>query len=122
MTYENALLGVSVHMLLYQHLPYWGTWFNRVLRALPKPLQTLYQQWECPYCCGFWIALAMHSVTGNWMFPIFADLPPVLGWFADGLAFAVICKWAILLQFAVTSPAIEGRQKQQEIIAAKAKT
>lgn len=121
MTYENLILGVSIHMLFYQHLPYWGTWFNRILALLPRPLQTLYQQWDCPYCAGFWIGLVLHGITGNWLFPIFADLPPVIGWFFDGLAFAVLCKAVMLAQFALLSSAIEGRKKQQELIDAKTK-
>ncbi len=49
MNIENLVLGVAIHMLFWEHLPHWGTWFMRTMGRLPKPLQTLYEQWRCPY-------------------------------------------------------------------------
>lgn len=111
MTYENLILGISLHMLFYQHLPHWGTWFNRILKALPQPLQALYAQWECPYCCGFWIGLVLHAVTGNWFLPAFAHLPIGLDWFADAMAFAVMVKLGVVGYYAIAYPALMGRDK-----------
>ena len=128
MTYENLILGIAIYLLLWEHLPHWGTWFNRALSALPQPLQTLYEQWRCPYCVGFWIGLGLHAVTGQWLFAAFADLPAYwglagvpLGWFLDGLCFAVLNKTGVLLLNAIGLPALLGHQKKQDFMARKAK-
>lgn len=125
MTYENLILGIAIYLLFWEHLPHWGTWFNRGLAALPQPLQTLYEQWRCPYCVGFWIGLAVHAITGNYLFAAFGDLPDAwgflgapLGWFLDALAFAVLNKTGVLLVNAITYPALLGVQKKQEFVAA----
>ncbi len=122
MTYENLLLGIAIHMLFYEHLPHWGTWFNRILSALPQPLRTLYEQWRCPYCAGFWIGLALHAITGKWFLPAFADLPaywgiagPTLGWIFDGLAFAIMNKIGVVVVNALSYPAILGMMKKKEV-------
>ena len=65
MSFHLALMGISLYILIWEKLPEWGTWFNALLAKLPQPLQTLYQQWRCAYCAGFWIALALHAVTGQ---------------------------------------------------------
>ena len=115
MTPELLILGTAIYLLFWEHLPHWGTWFNRILAALPSPLQTLYEQWRCPYCVGFWIGLTLHALTGMWLFPAFADLPawlgPLaapLGWVFDALAFAVLNKLAVLVLNAVGYAAILG--------------
>lgn len=127
MAFENLILGIAVYMLLWEHLPHWGTWFNRLLGALPQPLQTLYEQWRCPYCVGFWIGLSLHAVTGQWLFAAFVDLPdywgPIglpLGWVLDALCFAVLNKLGVLIINAVSFPAILGHQKKQDFMATMA--
>lgn len=122
MALENLILGVSIHLLFYEHLPHWGSWFNAILTRLPRPLQTLYEQWRCPYCAGFWIGLALHAVTGNWFLSEFANAFETLGpaasataWLADGLAFAVACKLSVISLSALTYPAIMGMQKKLEV-------
>lgn len=126
MTYEILILGISIHMLLYEQLPHWGTWFTTAISKLPKPLQTLYQQWRCPYCCGFWIGVVLHGVTGAWLFPTFAELPSFwgvaqlpLGWFLDGLSFAILTKLGVLVIHAVSLPALLGFAKKQAFLAPK---
>ena len=64
MTFELVLMGTSIHILIWEKLPEWGTWFNTFIAALPGPLRSLYEQWHCPYCAGFWIALVLHGLTG----------------------------------------------------------
>lgn len=125
----NLILGVSIHMLFWEHLPHWGTWFNAILKVLPKPLQTLYEQWRCPYCAGFWLGLAIHAITGAWFVPSFAELPDYWGslagplsWFLDALTFAVLNKLGVLIINAVGYPAIIGYAKKQEFFAAKAES
>lgn len=121
MTYEILILGIAIHLLFYDHLPHWGTWFKRFIAALPKPLQTLYEQWRCPYCAGFWIGLALHGITGMWFLPAFAELPEafgmarnILGWFFDGLAFAVMTKFGVIVINAASYPAILTMAKKKE--------
>lgn len=120
----NLLLGISIHMLIWEHLPHWGSWFNAILERLPKPLQTLYEQWRCPYCAGFWIGLALHGVTVAWFVPAFADLPEylgslttLLGWFFDGLVFAALNKLGVLVLAAISFPAIRGHEMKAQFMA-----
>ncbi|MCB1330564.1 MAG: hypothetical protein KDK28_14530 [Maritimibacter sp.] len=119
MTYQNLILGISIYLLLWEHLPHWGRWFKRLIAALPGPLQTLYEQWRCPYCVGFWIGLGLHAVTGTWLFPAFAQISAdwgplggVLGWFFDGLAFAVLNKTGVIAINALSYPALLGMAKK----------
>ena len=48
-------------------------------------------------CAGFWLALALHGVTGLWTIPALAAAPAYLGWvgmpvnwFLDALATATL--------------------------------
>ena len=128
MTPELLILGTAIYLLFWEHLPHWGTWFIGVLGALPQPIQTLYEQWRCPYCVGFWIGLTLHAVTGMWLFPAFAGLPdwlgPLalpLGWLFDALAFAVLNKFAVLTLNAVSYPAIKGAEAKAAFMAKMSK-
>ncbi len=123
MTYQNIILGISIHALIWEHLPMWGTWFTRLLGRLPKPLQSLYEQWHCPYCAGFWIGISLHAATGNWTLPLLADMPAFWGpaglpaaWFLDGLASAILIKTGVLMLNAVGLPAIKGYQLKTEFM------
>ncbi|MEO0487615.1 MAG: hypothetical protein AAF092_17065 [Pseudomonadota bacterium] len=122
MAIENLILGISIHLLFYEHLPHWGTWFMAGIRRLPQPLQTLYEQWRCPYCAGFWIGLVLHALTGTWFLAAFDGAFSVLGpfaevasWCADGLAFAVMSKLGVMALSALAYPAILGMQKKAEV-------
>lgn len=126
MTIENLLLGIAIHQLFWEHLPHWGTWFNRGLKMLPLPVQALYEQWRCPYCAGFWIGLAVHAVTGNYLFAAFAELPAFWGslgtplaWFMDALVFAALNKLGVLTVHAIGLPALKGHQAKEAFLAAK---
>ena len=126
MTLENLLLGIAIHQLFWEHLPHWGAWFNRALKLLPHPLQTLYEQWRCPYCAGFWIGLAVHAATGHYLFAGFAELPafwgslgtPMAG-FMDALVFAALNKLGVLSVHAIGLPALKGHQAKEAFLAAK---
>ncbi|MDC0739273.1 hypothetical protein N6L24_13375 [Cognatishimia sp. SS12] len=124
LNFSTLLLGVSLHMLFWEHLPHWGTWFNKALAALPQPLQTLYEQWRCPYCAGFWIGLVLHAVTGAWFVPAFADLPSFwgaaalpLGWVLDALVFAMMNKLGVLTLTALAYPAMRGHEAKAAFMA-----
>lgn len=126
MAIENLLLGIAIHQLFWEHLPHWGTWFTRALKLLPHPLQTLYEQWRCPYCAGFWIGLAVHAATGNYLFAAFAELPEFWGrlgtplaWFMDALVFAALNKLGVLTVHAIGLPALKGHQAKEAFLAAK---
>lgn len=126
MTIENILLGIAIHQLFWEHLPHWGTWFTRLLKRLPQPVQALYEQWRCPYCAGFWIGLAVHAATGSYLFPTFADLPSFWGglavplaWVLDALVFAALNKLGILVVYAIGLPALKGRQAKEAFLAEK---
>ena len=121
----NALVGWALYILIWMKLPEWGTWFNRGLARLPKPLQTLYQQWHCPYCVGFWMGLALHGATGLWTVPALGDLPPfwgaagpLIGWFLDALVTGTLMLVAKLALDAIGLPAIRGHQLREEFMAA----
>jgi len=126
MAIENILLGIAIHQLFWEHLPHWGTWFTRGLKLLPHPMQSLYEQWRCPYCAGFWIGLGVHAATGNYLFAAFADLPAFWGsfgtplaWFMDALVFAALNKLGVLAVHAIGLPALKGHQAKEAFLAAK---
>ncbi|MEX3011289.1 hypothetical protein [Hoeflea sp. TYP-13] len=115
MSFELVLIGISIHILVWEKLPEWGTWFNTLLGKLPQPLQTLYAQWRCAYCAGFWIALALHAATGLWTIPALASLPgywgplsPFVGWFLDALASAALIVAGVITLRAIGLPAMKS--------------
>lgn len=89
---EIALMGLAVHILIWNKLPEWGSWFSKMIEILPKPLRKLYEGWRCPYCFGFWAALALHGFTGIWTLPILSGVTTwgiagsIFSWFLDALA------------------------------------
>lgn len=123
MSLELVLIGTSVHILIWDKLPEWGTWFKGLLAMLPRPLQTLYQQWHCAFCAGFWIALALHGLTGVWTVPNLANLPGLpgwlatpTGWFLDALATATLIYAAVILLRAIGLPAMKAHMMKDEFI------
>lgn len=62
--FTAALITLSLYILIWEKLPYWGTWFNTRLDRSPRWLQTLYGQWRCAFCAAFWIALLLHMLPG----------------------------------------------------------
>lgn len=124
MNIEMILLAASVHMLIWEHLPHWGTWFMALIGKLPQPLQTLYAQWHCPYCAGFWIALGLHGVTGIWTFDAFADVAlrwggaaAPMAWVFDALATALVVKLIVIAVNALAVPAINGHKAKAAFLA-----
>ena len=123
MNLTPALLGIALHILIWEKLPEWGGWFNALLARLPAPLQTLYEQWRCPYCAGFWIGLALHAATGLWTLPALAELPafwgaaaPALGWTLDALATATVILTGRIALEAVGLPAMKGFMMKGEFM------
>ncbi|QMU56921.1 MAG: hypothetical protein GKR98_01065 [Boseongicola sp.] len=123
MTLELALIGTAIHVLIWEKLPEWGTWFNTFIASLPRPLQTLYEQWRCPYCAGFWIALALHALTGLWTNQSLSALPPYLGplatptgWFLDALATATLILAGTIALKALGLPAMKAHLMKDEFM------
>ncbi|WP_029060873.1 hypothetical protein [Labrenzia sp. DG1229] len=123
MKFELMLMGTAIHLLVWDKLPEWGTWFKTLLGKLPRPLQLLYDQWHCPYCAGFWIALALHALTGFWTLPGLANLPSYLGilreavaWTLDALATATLIYAAILTIKAIGLPAMKAHMMKAEFL------
>ncbi|MCZ4279615.1 hypothetical protein O4H49_02420 [Kiloniella laminariae] len=123
MNFTPALVGFALYILIWEKLPEWGNWFNWILQRLPKPLQTLYAQWRCPYCVGFWMALALHGATGLWTLPALANLPgfwgsaaPLVGWFLDALATATLILICKLTLEAIGLPAMKAHSMRQEFM------
>lgn len=126
MNIEMIVLAASVHILIWEHLPHWGTWFMSGIGKLPQPLQTLYGQWNCPYCAGFWIALGLHGATGVWTFDAFAEvatrwsgLAAPMAWVFDALATALVVKVIVMALNALAGPAIKGYQAKVAFVAAR---
>jgi len=118
-----ALLGISLYILIWEKLPEWGNWFNAGLKLLPGPLQALYEQWRCPFCVGFWMALALHATTGIWTLPVLAELPsfwgpaaPVIGWILDALATATLIYAGKIALDAIGLPAMKGFMMKAEFM------
>lgn len=123
MTFELVLIGTAIHILIWEKLPEWGTWFNTLIAALPSPLRSLYKQWHCPYCAGFWIALVLHGVTGFWTIPELATLPdylgitaPFIGWILDALATATLIYAAIIGLKAAGLPAMKAHMMKEDFM------
>ena len=111
-----AHLLLAVYLLFWDKLPNWGNWFKSLIKALPQPLQTLYGQWTCAYCAGFWIALVLHAVTGLWTIPALATPPEYMGilgvpvnWFLDALASATLIYTANMALKAMGLPILRAR-------------
>lgn len=123
MAFELTLIGAAIHILIWQKLPEWGSWFNALLAKLPRPLQTLYSQWHCAYCAGFWIALVLHALTGFWSIPALADLVGTmrgfgmpLAWFLDGLASAMLIYLTVLATKAIGLPAMKAHLMSKDFM------
>ena len=116
-----ALMGLSIYILIWEKLPDWGNWFNRLVALLPRPLAYLYEAWHCPYCFGFWIALLLHAVTGIQTIPELVNVPEHIGTggqaialFLDALATATLIMFGQLCINAIAVPAIKGYQMTME--------
>ncbi|MDG9667270.1 hypothetical protein ONV78_05925 [Hahella sp. CR1] len=126
MDLSAALVGLGIYLLIWEKLPEWGTWFNRVIASLPGPLAKLYEDWRCPYCSGFWIALALHGLVGMTTLsetfrPVFdaAWLTTPMIWFLDALATATLILVGKLALSALSGPALKGHQMVAEFKKAK---
>ncbi len=118
---EPTLIGISIYILFWEKLPDWGNWFNKIINRLPKPLSYLYESWHCPYCFGFWAALAIHAVTGIQTISELTNMPSYMGsvgillaWFLDGLATATLIMLSQLILNAIAVPAINGYNMTME--------
>ena len=127
MNISLILMGLSIYILIWEKLPDWGNWFNRIINHLPAPLAYLYEAWRCPYCFGFWIALLLNSLTGIYTLPALAELQLSLGkigvgigLFLDALASALLIMVGSLLIKALAGPAIKGHEMTQTFKAQKA--
>ncbi|MFT6659742.1 MAG: hypothetical protein ACJAZW_002920 [Maritalea sp.] len=128
MNFEIVLIAAAIHILFWEKMPEWGTLFMRVIDALPGPLRTLYYDWKCPYCAGFWIALVLHGLTGLWFLPVLAEMPAYLGvigaplaWVLDALAVAMLVLVMIISIKAVGLPAMKAHQMRDEFMQSMAK-
>jgi hypothetical protein len=121
MSFTLALVGLALHTLIWEKLPDWGNWFNWLVARLPKPLAYLYEAWRCPFCFGFWVALALHALTGIHTIDGLTNMPEYLGlfgnymaWFLDALATAFLIMLGNLGINAIAVPAIKGHQMTME--------
>lgn len=121
MNFTLALMGLSIYILFWEKLPDWGNGFNWIIQRLPRPLAYLYEAWRCPYCFGFWIALALHGITGLQTIPALGTMNTSMGmggvaiaWILDALATATIIMFAQLCINAIAVPAIKGYQMTME--------
>ncbi|WP_417769633.1 hypothetical protein [Stappia sp.] len=126
MSFEAALIGAAIHMLFWEKLPEWGTWFNRLVAALPAPLRTLYAQWRCPYCAGFWIALCLHGATSlstltalDALPAFWGELATPLGWFLDALVTAMLIQFTVLAVGGIRLPAMHAVLLRKEFMKAR---
>lgn len=119
MNFTLALMGLSIYILFWEKLPDWGNGFNWIIQRLPRPLAYLYEAWRCPYCFGFWIALALHGITGLQTIPALETMQTSMGgvamaWILDALATATIIMFSQLCINATAVPAIKGYQMTME--------
>ncbi|ASP40360.1 hypothetical protein CHH28_17495 [Bacterioplanes sanyensis] len=119
MSLQLVLLVWSCHMLFWEKLPEWGSWFSGFIERLPRSLAYLYQAWHCPYCFGFWAAIAAHAITGHTTFvwPMAEQgsaLLLLLAWLSDALVTAVLVMLVSVSYSALSGPAVRGMQLTQE--------
>ena len=122
MTFEIVLMGAAIHILVWEKIPEWA-WFDSLLRRMPSRARWLYEQWHCPYCAGFWIALTLHAATGIWTISELATMPaywgpsaPVVSWFLDALATATLIYAGIMALKAVGLPAMKAEMMKEEFM------
>lgn len=117
---ELALMGLALHILIWSKLPEWGTWFSKLIGLLPKPLRQLYEDWQCPYCFGFWAALALHGLTGIQTLPALFGTSHlglagiIIAWFLDALATATLIYFGSHLLGTLSWGAAKGYFAAQE--------
>lgn len=121
--FTPALIGFALYLLIWEKLPDWGTWFVKLLNLLPGFLKTLYEQWVCAYCVGFWLGLMVHWVTGLWTIEALRDLPefwgpagPAIGWFLDALATGTIIYFLKNILDAIRLPAMKANMMRDDYI------
>lgn len=120
MDFTIVLVSLSLYVLIWEKLPDWGTWFNRLIDKLPGPLAYLYQAWRCPYCFGFWAALCLQWLTGIQSFPGLYNMPEFLAGAGyamalclDALGAALLIMLGKLVLSAIAGPAIKGYEMTQ---------
>ncbi|QTL34463.1 hypothetical protein [Pseudoalteromonas viridis] len=120
MTFSLVLMGLTIHVLVWEKLPDWGTWFTKLIERLPAPLAYLYSAWHCPYCFGFWIALALQLLTGVYTLPELAALTEtfalagtIMAMSLDALVTALLIMVGSLTLRALALPAIKGFELTQ---------
>ena len=118
-----TLVGFSIYLLVWEKFPDWGNWFNAGLNRLPAPIQSLYEQWRCAYCVGFWLALCLHATTGFWTLPALANLPlfwgivgPIIGWILDALVTAMLIYIIKNIVDAIKLPAMKSFLLKEEFL------
>lgn len=121
MDFTLILMGLALHVLVWEKLPDWDNWFNWLVARLPKPLAYLYESWHCAFCFGFWAGLGLHGLVGIYTLPQLATMPSYLGlfatpiaWFMDALVTALIMVIFSLMMKALSGPALTGHKAMME--------
>ncbi len=123
---EVALMGLAVHILIWDKLPEWGSWFPALIDRLPRPLRYLHDGWQCAYCFGFWISLSLHAFTGIWTLSALATIDHRAGfgtpaaWFLDALATGTVIYFARHALGTLSWGAAKGYFAKQEFMASLA--
>lgn len=121
MNIEVFLIGTASFLLVWEKLPAWGSWFNKIIGFLPGPLQTIYYQLHCPYCAGFWLSLGTAWTTGFWTLDRLGGLAEVsllhllLARFLDALVSATLIHAAVLTIRAISLFATKSHLLNLEI-------
>lgn len=55
-----ALISLSLYILIWEKIPYWGNGLNNALERSPRLIRALYAHWRCPFCVAFWMALFLY--------------------------------------------------------------
>lgn len=112
-----ALISLSLYILIWDKLPFWGNWFNYALDKCPSWIRTLYDQWRCPFCVGFWLAGLVHLTVGLWTVGELETYPVLSGWptfvlyiFLDCLSCATLVYVGNLILSVLLSSTIRGHE------------
>ena len=121
MNFEITFMGLAIYLLVWEKLPEWGNWFDRMIQWLPSILKSLYEGWRCPYCSGFWISLLLQQLTGlqtlsslQFGNELVLDMNYFVHRFLDALASATCILFLKLLLDAVSGYALKGYLAKKE--------
>lgn len=94
MSIEVPIVTAALWMFFFRKVPSWN-WFQKILSS-NESFQKHWGGWvSCPYCSGFWLALALRLIMGVSFVSFPEGSNVVLEWTLDSLATALVVLFVI---------------------------